>query len=306
MIKTLSKVLQRLNENGLTLSPKKCHLAMKSVEFLGYVFTQDGLKPSPDKVKALEEAEPPESKEALRSFLGMVGRNQRFIERFSEMSTVLYDLLNEKGSFKWKDEHQQAFDAIKKSLSKETMLRYFEKGRKTAVFLDAGKKAHKIGDRGRMSAILAQKYEDGWHPIYFASRRLTDVQSRWGQTELEARAVKWGAAEKSGEFLVGTPTFQIFTDAKSLVPLFNKVSRKAPPRIERQILGIQHLDFTLVYSPGKNNPADFMSRNPSDAESSYLDKVTDELEESIIKMVKNKEKAGVSNNLKDAKKTKTR
>ena len=53
---------------------------MKSVEFLGYVFTQDGLKPSPDKVKASEEAEPSESKEALRSFLGMVGWNQRFIE----------------------------------------------------------------------------------------------------------------------------------------------------------------------------------------------------------------------------------
>ena len=40
------------------------------------------------------------------------------------------------------------------------MLRYFEKGRKTAVFVDAGKKAHKIGDRGRMSVILAQKYQD--------------------------------------------------------------------------------------------------------------------------------------------------
>ena len=39
MIKPLSKVLQRLNENGLTLLPKKCHLAMKSVEFLGYIFT---------------------------------------------------------------------------------------------------------------------------------------------------------------------------------------------------------------------------------------------------------------------------
>ena len=103
---------------------------MKSVEFLGYIFTQDGLKPSPDKVKALEEAEPPESKEALRSFLGMMGWNQRFIEQFSEMSTVLYDLLNEKDSFKWKYEHQQAFDAIRRSLTKETMLRYFEKGKK--------------------------------------------------------------------------------------------------------------------------------------------------------------------------------
>ena len=275
---------------------------MKSVEFLGYIFTQDGLKPSPDKVKALEEAEPPESKEALRSFLGMMGWNQRFIEQFSEMSTVLYDLLNEKDSFKWKYEHQQAFDAIRRSLTKETMLRYFEKGKKAAFSVDAGKKAHKIGDRGGMSAIMAQKYQDCWRPIYFARRRLTDVESRWGQTELEARAVKWGAAEKFGEFPVSAPTFQIFTDAKSLVPLFNKASRKAPPRIERQILGMQHLDFTLVYSPGKNNPADFMSRNPSDTESSYIDKVTDELEESIIKMVKNKEKAGVSKNLKDVRK----
>ena len=77
------------------------------------------------------------------------------------MSTILYDLLNEKGSFKWRDEHQQAFDEIKKSLTKETMLRYFEKRRKTAAFVDAGKKAHKIGDRGRMSAILTQKYQDG-------------------------------------------------------------------------------------------------------------------------------------------------
>ena len=46
MMKTLSKVLQRLNKNGLTLSLKKCHLAMKSVKFLGYVFTKDGLKPT--------------------------------------------------------------------------------------------------------------------------------------------------------------------------------------------------------------------------------------------------------------------
>ena len=120
---------------------------MKSVEFLEYAFTQDGLKPSPNKIKALEDAEAPGSKEALRSILGMVGWNQRFTEQFSEMSTVLYDLLNQKGSFKWKDEHQQASDTIRKSLTKGTLLRYFEKGRKAAVFVDAGKKAHKIGER---------------------------------------------------------------------------------------------------------------------------------------------------------------
>ena len=119
------------------------------------------------------------------------------------------------------------------SLTTEAMLRYFEKGIKTAAFVDAGNAAHKMDDRGGMSAILAQKYQDGWRLIYFASRRLTDVDTRWGQTERGARAVKWGAAEKFGKFLVVAPIFQIFTDAKSLVRLFKKASRKASSRIKR-------------------------------------------------------------------------
>ena len=114
---------------------------MKSVKFLGYVFTQDGLKKLWKKQNHQNQI-----KLSDHFLVGMVVWNQRFIERFSEMSAVLYDLVNEKGSFKWKDEHQQAFDAIKKSLTKETMLRYFEKSRETAVFVDVVKKAHKMGD----------------------------------------------------------------------------------------------------------------------------------------------------------------
>ena len=64
------------------------------------------------------------------------------------------------------------------SLTTETMLRYFEKNIKTAVFADAGNTTYKMDDRGGMSAILEQKYKDGWRLIYFASRRLTDVGSR--------------------------------------------------------------------------------------------------------------------------------
>ena len=64
------------------------------------------------------------------------------------------------------------------SLTAETMLSYFEKSIKTAVFVDAGNTAYKMDDRGGMSAILAQKYKDGSRLIYFASRRLTDVESR--------------------------------------------------------------------------------------------------------------------------------
>ena len=65
-----------------------------------------------------------------------------------------------------------------------------------------------------------------------------------GKQSLKPGQLNGEKFEKFGEFPVSAPTFQIFTDAKSLVPLFNKASRKVPPSIERQILGMQHLDFT--------------------------------------------------------------
>ena len=120
----------------------------------------------------------------------MIGWNQRFISHFSETTAILFDLVHKKDPFVWEEVHQKSFEAIKNSISESTMLRYFEKGRETALFVDAGKKAHKTGNRGGMSAILAQKYQDGWRAIHFASRRLTEVETRWDKTELEARAVK--------------------------------------------------------------------------------------------------------------------
>ena len=59
---------------------------------------------------------------------------------------------------------------------------------------------------------------------------------------------------------------------------------------------MQHLDFNLVYSPAQVKAIQLIlcQGTSLDAESSYLDKVTDELEESIIMMVKNKESAGKS------------
>ena len=43
------------------------------IEFYGYRFTDEGLKPTMGKVKAVKECKPPESREEVRSFLGMIG-----------------------------------------------------------------------------------------------------------------------------------------------------------------------------------------------------------------------------------------
>ena len=57
----LKTVLQRARDHGVTFNKEKCQFGKEQIEFFGHVFTKDGLKPSPDKVKAIKKCSPPEN-----------------------------------------------------------------------------------------------------------------------------------------------------------------------------------------------------------------------------------------------------
>ena len=69
---TLEKVLQRASDFGITLNREKCQFGVNELEFYGYKFTSNGLKPTPEKVRAVKECTPPRTREEVRSFLGMI------------------------------------------------------------------------------------------------------------------------------------------------------------------------------------------------------------------------------------------
>ena len=72
--RTLEMVLQKALDYGITFNPEKCQFDVDELEFYGYRFTKDGLKLSPGKIiHAAKDCNPPESKEAVRSFLRMTG-----------------------------------------------------------------------------------------------------------------------------------------------------------------------------------------------------------------------------------------
>ena len=56
-LNNLDKVLQRLESAGLTLKKSKCVFGLDSIEYLGHVIDKNGLHPSPEKVKAIAEAQ---------------------------------------------------------------------------------------------------------------------------------------------------------------------------------------------------------------------------------------------------------
>ena len=122
----------------------------------------------------------------------------------------------------------------------------------TKVFVDASPTG--------LGAILMQ---DG-KVISYGSRALTDVESRYSQTEREMLAVVW-ATEHYHLYLYGAK-FAVITDHKPLLGIF-KSHKPTSPRIDRWKLRLMSYKYEIIYRPGKDdaNPADFISRHPDKA-----------------------------------------
>lgn len=100
-LRRLRVVFQKLRDNNLKLTPKKCHLLRKFVKFLGHVINQGGVAVDPAKVEVIskmpkeavmEEDGCTPSVKKLKSFLGMVFFYQSFIPGCSAIAKPLFAL----------------------------------------------------------------------------------------------------------------------------------------------------------------------------------------------------------------------
>ena len=87
------------------------------------------------------------------------------------------------------------------------------------------------------------------------------VEKRYSQTEKEALAIIWGV-EHFHLYLYGNE-FTLVTDHKPLEVIYGSRNSKPSARIERWVLRLQPYSFKVVYKPGSNNPADYLSRHPT-------------------------------------------
>ena len=102
----LKTVLKRARDHGITFNREKCQFGKEQIEFFGHVFTKDGLKPSPDKVRAIKECGVPENKEAVRSFLGMAGYLDNFIKNYVTIAAPLYQVTRKETKFHWENKRK--------------------------------------------------------------------------------------------------------------------------------------------------------------------------------------------------------
>ncbi|XP_062700774.1 uncharacterized protein K02A2.6 isoform X1 [Aedes albopictus] len=261
----LRLVLRRLQEYGITINPRKCVYGKSEVTFMGHILSENGIKPTMDKVEAIKLLCEPRNVQEMRNFLGMITYLSRFIPNLSTLvvlTTPLRGLLRKDTKFRWELTHQAAFLEIKSILADPKSLGYYSPKDKTILIADASPTG--------LGAVLLQEKDGIKRVICYISKSLSETDKSYAQNEKEALALVW-ATERLQVYLRGLE-FLLLTDHEPLKVIFGPEHHSCP-RIERWAMRLQSFRFKIVHIPGKINIADPLSRLPQFQHCSTYDQI---------------------------------
>ena len=208
----LELVFDRLREAGLRLKPSKCSFAKTEIKLLGYIISKNGITSDPEKVEAIANLKPPETKREVKSFLGMAGYYRQCVPDYAKHAAPLVKLTRNNQTWEWSEEQQNAFDTLKNLWCSQYVLAHPDPSKPYKLYTDASGYA--------LGAILVQDQEGQEKVIQYLSHQLSGPQLNYATIEKEALAVIY-AITKLRPYLYGAK-FTVYTDHKPLTSLFTK------------------------------------------------------------------------------------
>ena len=123
-------------------------LKLKCTEFpyLRHLVTKEGLKPDPDKIKAVQEMPRPDNIKAVRRFCGFVNYLAKFMPKLSEVMESIRNLTCK--------ENDAPFKRIKEMATTSPLLKYYNPEDELTIQSDASEKGH--------GAAVLQKGQPFW------------------------------------------------------------------------------------------------------------------------------------------------
>ncbi|XP_062601076.1 uncharacterized protein K02A2.6-like [Saccostrea cucullata] len=240
-------LMERCREKNLKLNKEKLKFRLKEVRFVGHLLTSSGVRADPDKVKAVKNMPTPTDVSAVRRFVGFVTYLSKFLPRLSDLCEPLRKLTVQDAEWSWLEAHDKAIQEIKTLVCKSPVLKYYDPKEELTLQCDAS-----------LTGLGASLLQNG-QPIAFASRALTDAETRYAQIEKEMLAIVFGL-ERFHQYTYGR-LVHVESDHKPLESIVKKSLLAAPRRLQRMLLRLQQYEYTISYKPGKTMYlADTLSR----------------------------------------------
>ena len=177
----LEDLLKVLLKNGLKISPRKCQLFRKELQYMGStIFIQERrvcIRLLCSRLEAIQRLRLPTTVKGCRSFAGLVNFLSIFCQDLQKCMKPIYDLTRKDKQFNWGQEQQTAFDEIKSRLQKPPVLHLPDGKGRFHLYSDISK--HATG------SALYQIQNGKPKLIAYASKRIPDVAKNCSITELE-------------------------------------------------------------------------------------------------------------------------
>lgn len=107
----------------------------------------------------------------------------------------------------WSHEQKESFQALKRLLTEEPVLKFFDPGKQVRISADASQYG--------LGAVLLQQQEAAWQPVAYTSRALSSAERNYAQIEKEQLA-STHMCERFHQYVYGQ-AFEVETDHKPLV-----------------------------------------------------------------------------------------
>ena len=91
---SIEKVLQAHLDAGIRQKPSKTLFFQEKMDFLGFQFSGDGMKPTEAHIQTIRDKQPPKTGKEVASLQGFLGYNGDFIPSFSRLTEVMNGLRN--------------------------------------------------------------------------------------------------------------------------------------------------------------------------------------------------------------------
>ncbi|RVW98440.1 Transposon Tf2-2 polyprotein [Vitis vinifera] len=197
----MTKIFKTLIGHSVELNPSKCAFGVSTGKFLGFMVSQRGIEVSPDQVKTVMETPPPRNKKELQRLTGKLVALGRFIARLTDELRPFFLAIRKDGEHGWTDSCQNALERIKQCLMQPPILSSPIPKEKLYMYLAVSEWA--------ISAVLFRcPSPKEQKPIYYVSRALADVETRYSKMELTALALR-SAAQRLRPYFQAHPVIVV-------------------------------------------------------------------------------------------------
>ena len=118
--------MRRCQQKGTKLNAEKLEYKCKEVPFHGHLLTTEGLKPDPEKVRAIVEMPRPKDRGDILRLNGMVNYLSHFLPHLFDVMKPLRDLPHKDAAWCWDDLQEKVWNDVKTLIASAPVLAYYK------------------------------------------------------------------------------------------------------------------------------------------------------------------------------------